>query len=132
MAIPWAALISPVTTIISSWMEKRQAKVQSELRINEAVTEAKIERLKTAQASDIAWETTSLAQAGIKDEIMMFVILTPMVACFIPGGAEIVKEGFQAMNESLPMYWEAAFMVVLGASFGVRKFIDFMTWKKGA
>lgn len=127
----WSILISPITSIISNWMEQRKAKQENKLLLATAVTQAKIKRMENQQQADIAWENTSLETAGIKDEVMMFVILAPMVLCFFPGGAQIVREGFSAMNESLPGYWEAAFMVVLGASFGVRKFVDFMSWKKG-
>lgn len=124
--------IGVVRDMLQGWRERKQAKLQHEIKVTEATTEAKIDRMKTRQEADIAWENTALVNAGIKDEIMMVIILAPMIMCFFPGGAEYVKKGFDAMRESLPWYWEWAFFIVLASSFGVRKFVDFMSIKKGA
>lgn len=126
------AIIKPVTTIVDGWQKRKTAKLENQIRLAEAVTTAKIDRVKTKQESDIAWENTALEKAGIKDEVVMIVILTPMIACFVPGGAPYVREGFMAMKESLPDYWIWAFYAVISVSLGVRKFIDFMGFKKGA
>lgn len=131
----WAAVgsffLEPVTTLVKGWVDRKKAKQSSEQRINEAATEAKIRRLETSQQGDIAWENTALNNSGIKDEVMMTVILTPMVMCFIPGGDAIVRAGFAAMNESLPAYWEAAFMATVAVSYGLRKWADLKQLSKG-
>lgn len=124
-------IVSPITTIITNYQKKKKAKLDSELRINEAKTNSTVKRLETGQQGDIAWENTALNNTGIKDEVMMVVILLPMVMCFFPGGAELVKTGFLAMKESLPDYWIHAFYALIGVSFGVKKWTDFMSIKKG-
>lgn len=91
--------------IVKGWQKKKLAKQESELKINEAVSEAKIDRLRTRQQADIKWEDTAQRLSGLKDELMMFVIITPMVICFVPGGAEYIKVGFAAMKEALPKEW---------------------------
>lgn len=122
--------VSPITDWFKGKQKMKQAQQQNDLDLARAVTVAKI---RAAEAGDLAitqWENTALENAGIKDEIMMFVILTPMVMCFFPGGAELVKAGFIAMEESLPEYWEYAFYATIGVSYGVRKLTDFMRFKK--
>ena len=131
MAVPWLNALPIAGTLIEGWQTRRQAKLDSEVRINQAVTDAKIKHMQDQQAADISWENTSLATAGIKDEVMMFIILAPMVACFLPGGAVVVKNGFAAMQAALPWYWEYGFLTVLAASFGVRKALDFIQIRRG-
>jgi len=116
------------------WVKGRQdrkmVKLSSELAIAEATTQAKIKRLEAGDLQAATWENTALENAGIKDEVMMTVILAPMVMCFFPGGAEVVSEGFEAMNRSLPGYWEYAFYATIGISYGIRKLSDFKTFTK--
>lgn len=124
-------LVGPVTSIVKGWQDRKKVKLENELAIAKATTEAKIARLRQSQTADIAWENTALDKSGIKDEVMMIVILTPMVMCFFPGGAELVREGFEAMNESLPPFWEKAFLATIAVSYGLRKFTDFKRERKG-
>ena len=136
MALPLLAIlgavISPIAKVVGNWQKKRLVKQEGAIAIAQAKVDATVKRLQNAQEGDIAWENTALAQTGIKDEIMMFVVLLPMVACFVPGGAKYIKEGFQAMNESLPAYWEYAFYATIGVSYGIRRVTDFFKIKKGA
>jgi len=126
-----AALISPITSIVSNWQKKKLLKQENEMAIAKASVDAKIRMLEKGQDADIRWENTALQQTGIKDEIMMFVVLTPMVMCFFPGGAELVRQGFVAMDESLPDYWQYAFYATIAVSYGLRKFTDFKSFMKG-
>lgn len=125
-------LISPATEALKGWQARKSAKLESDIAINKATTDAKIERIKTKQEGDLAWENTALVNAGIKDEVMMAVVLSPMVACFIPGLAPYIKEGFQVMNDTLPAYWEYAFYSTVGISYGLRKWTDFKSIMKGS
>lgn len=130
----WALLgnlISPVTQIIKGYQQKKQVKLENELAIATAVTTAKIQRMATKQDSDISWENTALSQSGLKDEAMFIIICTPLVMCFFPGGAAIVKEGFTAINETIPEFWQWAFMATVGVSYGLRKFTDLVGFMKG-
>lgn len=135
MALITAGIIGGVIQgglqVIRNWQEKKMAKQQGEIAIAKASTDAKIKRLQTREDGDIAWENTALVQTGIKDEVMMFVVLAPMIMCFIPGMEVYVQRGFQAMQESLPKYWEYAFYCTVAVSYGMRKWTDFMAIRKG-
>lgn len=120
-----------IGSLAKGWLNKKKAKQDGEIKIATAKAEAQAEDLKEKRANDFAWENTALANAGIKDEIMMLVILVPMVCCFIPPLRPWIRDGFLTMKEVLPSYWEYAFYTIIGVSFGVRKWIDFMQIKKG-
>ena len=124
-------LISPITQIIKGYQQKKQVKLENEMAIARAATNAKIERMQTKQESDISWENTALTQSGLKDEAMFIIICTPMVMCFFPGGAEVVAQGFTAINETIPEFWQWAFMATVGVSYGLRKFTDLVGFMKG-
>lgn len=134
MALPALGFISTIGNLIlapiKSWQQRKQAKLESDLRINEAKTEAKIERFKTGQQADIAWENTSITQSGWKDEWFTIVLSIPAILCFIPGMAVYVKSGFEALKNT-PEWYQWAFLVAIGSSFGYRKIADFMALKKG-
>lgn len=130
----WGILKSVVgagAEVAKGWQQRKKVKLENELAVAKATTEAKIERMKTRQEADIKWENTALVNTGIKDEVMMFVILAPMVMCFVPGGADVVREGFSAMKETLPEYWEYAFYATIGVSYGLKKWTDFKSIMKG-
>jgi len=126
-----STLAGPAKVWIEGWQTRKTIKTQNEARLAQAATEAKIRRLETAQEADIAWENTALNQSGIKDEVMMFIVCAPLVACFIPGGDQVVAHGFQAINENIPGWWVKAFFATLSVSYGIRKFQDVISFKKG-
>ena len=134
MTFPVFGLLKTVGDLIAepikNWQRRKQARIESDLRINEAKTEAKIERLKTGQQADIAWENTSITQSGWKDEWFTVVLSIPAILCFIPGMAEYVQAGFNALRDT-PEWYQWAFLVAIGSSFGYRKIADFMALKKG-
>lgn len=124
--------ITAVAQIAKLWLEKKVVKQQGEIEVAKTATEGKIKRLQTREEGDIAWENTALINTGIKDEIMMFVILLPMVLCFFPTTRPWIEDGFRAMRETLPTYWEYAFYSLIAVSFGLRKWIDVKSIMKGA
>ncbi len=126
------AALGPLGTIIEGWQKRKTAELENKLKLAEAATLAKINYMERQQQADIAWENTALAQTGIKDEVMMAVVLIPMLMCFFPGGAALVKQGFTAMKESLPGYWEYAFYATIAVSYGIRKFVDIKSIANGA
>lgn len=135
MALPVIGFIETLGNLflgpIKSWQARKTAKLESDLKINEAKTEAKIARLKTGQQADISWENTSITQSGWKDEWFTIVLSVPAILCFIPGMAEYVRAGFDALRQT-PDWYQWAFLVAIGSSFGYRKIADFMALKKGA
>ena len=111
--------------IVDSIKQKRDIAAQ-EVKQNQALSAAlataKIRRIQTQQDAEISWEQTALQNAGIKDDVMMFVIVTPMVLCFIPGMAPYIRDGFTAIDQTVPAWWQAAFGATVAVSYGLKKF----------
>ena len=123
-------LLSPVTNIITGWQKRKSAKLTSDLKINEAKTDAKIDKIKTGQSADIAWEQTQIDKSGWKDEYWTIVLSIPAILCFVPGMVEHVRAGFDALG-GMPGWYQWMLGIAVGAAFGYRKIADFMSLKKG-
>lgn len=117
------ALIGPITSIVGNWQKKKLQKQESELKIAEATTNAKIRRLETAQDAEIDWNLKALDKSGWKDEWFTILLSIPAIMCFIPGLDVYVTAGFNALKET-PEWYRVCFLVAVAASFGYRKIVD--------
>jgi len=123
-------LFKPISDLVTGWQKRQQAKLESDLRINEAKTQGMEARLRTGQEADIAWENTSITNSGWKDEWFTVVLSIPAIMCFIPSMAKYVSDGFDALKGT-PERYQWAFLVAVASSFGYKKIADFMALKKG-
>ena len=127
-------LITPLTAIagpvVTEWQERKSAKLTSELRVVEAVTDAKIEKVKTAQSADIAWENLSITNSGWKDEFLLIIFSVPLVMSFIPGLQPFVAAGFVVLDNT-PLWYQSALGVMIASAYGVKKFTNVMHMRKG-
>ena len=127
-------IISPITAIagpvVTEWQERKSAKLNSELRVSEAVTEAKIEKVRSAQTADIAWENLSITNSGWKDEFLLIIFSVPLVMSFIPGLQPFVAAGFVVLDNT-PLWYQSALGVMIASAYGVKKFTDVMHLRKG-
>ena len=127
-------IISPNTAIagpvVTEWQERKSAKLNSELRVSEAVTEAKIEKVRSAQTADIAWENLSITNSGWKDEFLLIIFSVPLVMSFIPGLQPFVAAGFVVLDNT-PLWYQSALGVMVASAYGVKKFTDVMQMRKG-
>lgn len=95
--------------------ELKLKKLQGKIDLATARTQAKIAQ----QQHSGNWEMAQIANSGIKDEIVLFVILIPYVGAFIPGVQDYVLVGFQYL-EQMP-YWAIGLTVTIFlAIYGIR------------
>lgn len=106
-AIP---IVGDLIEMGSTWLKGKNER----LRVKE---EAKAKVLQSQVEHKEAWELTALQGAGWKDEYLTVLISIPLIACFIPGGAQWVVEGFDAL-QGTPDWYPSLLMVVFGATFG--------------
>ena len=121
---------TPITQIVTEWQKRKAVKLEGDIAITKAKTEANIDKIKTGQSADIAWEVTSLDQSGWKDEYWTIVLSIPMIMCFIPGLVEYVVQGFEALQKT-PEWYRYAIGIAISSAFGVKTFANFMKLKKG-
>lgn len=134
--IPIPAILTGIFSMAGDWLKGRRelkaVKLEGEIALARAKTVAQITLMADKQAADVAWENLSITNSGWKDEWFTLLLSIPIIMCFIPGGAQYVQAGFSALNESTPEWYQWAFLVAVGSSFGVRKLTDFMSLRKGA
>ena len=121
---------APITQVVTGWQARKTVKLEGDLAVAKAVTDARIEKVKIGQAADIAWEKTSLDQSGWKDEYWTIILSIPMVMCFIPGLVIYVERGFMVLQET-PEWYRYVIGVAIGSAFGVKSVANFMKLKKG-
>ena len=121
---------TPITQVVTGWQKRKAVKLDGDIAITKAKTEANIDKIKTGQSADIAWEVTSLDQSGWKDEYWTIVLSIPMIMCFIPGLVEYVVQGFEALQKT-PEWYRYAIGIAISSAFGVKTFANFMKLKKG-
>lgn len=133
MPFPFIPIIGDLLGIGRDWLEGqrkiKQATIEGKLKVTEARTAAVIRLAETGQQLDAAWELKSLENSSWKDEWFVILLSIPMVLCFIPGGADVVRAGFTSLQESTPDWYQYAFLVAVASSFGFKKLTEIMDRK---
>ena len=103
-------LVSPITNLFAKRSDNKTAvKIQN------------IARIVNAEDQLAEWERVQ-AESGIhswKDEFWTIILSIPAIGCFIPGGAEIMVEGFKAL-ELMPEFYQYWLGVAVLTAFGIR------------
>jgi hypothetical protein len=122
------AILSIVPNIIGGvadhFKDKRalkKAQVEGEMAIKKAIVEANVQKVLNGQAAEIEWskEMAKASATSWKDEWFTIVLSIPAIMSFVPGLAPYVELGFHALAIT-PDWYQGAFLVAIGASFGVR------------
>ena len=113
--------LGPVANLAGSWLQGKADKnaAAAQLKLVEAESKAKI--LLSKETSTADWERIMAegTQSSIKDEVVTFAVLIPVILCFIPGMEELVSRGFQQL-EQMPQWYQYSLGTIVAASFGTR------------
>jgi hypothetical protein len=112
------ALIGPIASLASSWMNSKVEKVKADGQAKVAQARAKAEKVATGE---VAWEK-SMADStdnSWKDEFALIVLLLPAILVFIPSMTEYVRVGFEVLN-TLPEWYQYLLFIAISASFGIK------------
>lgn len=117
----FTALIGPLASLASSFMEGQVEKQKAKTKIAQTEAEAKAEVMRTAATHDSKWELimAESTKTSIKDEIVTVIVLIPVVLVFIPGMEDVVKNGFDRLNE-LPDWYQYLVFLVCSAALGIK------------
>jgi len=115
------ALIGPIASLAGSWLESKAEQTKAKGAVARAKAEAEAEVMKTAATHDSKWELimAQSTQTSIKDEIVTVIVLIPVVLVFIPGMEDVVKNGFDRLNE-LPDWYQYLVFLVCSAALGIK------------
>lgn len=117
----WTALIPAISNLAGSWLEGQVEQKKAETKTKVAKAEAEAEVMKTAATHDSKWELIMAegTKGSWKDELVTIVVLIPVILVFIPGMEEVVKNGFDRLNE-LPDWYQYLVFLVCSAALGIK------------
>ena len=115
------ALIGPISELAGSFMQSQIEKQKAKATLAQTKAAAEAEIMKTAATHDSKWEIIMAqgTQNSWKDELVTVVILNPTILVFIPGMEDIVKNGFERLNE-LPEWYTYLLFLTVSAALGIR------------
>ena len=125
------ALIGPIANLAGTWFQNKieKTKADGQAKVAEAKARATVaEKVATGQ---VEWEG-KMADATVdswKDEFALVVLLAPAILVFIPGMEDIVKNGFQRLNE-LPEWYTYLLFLTVSAALGIRGLDKFKNVRK--
>ena len=120
------ALIGPIADLAGTWMSGKVAekKDQSATKVAKAQAEAVVMQKKATGEIDWDLEMAKGSQSSWKDEWLTILFSIPLILAFIPGMEDLVRNGFQQL-EQMPEWYQYSLGVIVAASFGVRSATKF-------
>ena len=121
-----AALIGPIADLAGTWMSGKveEKKAQSATKVAKAQAEAIVMQKKATGEIDWDLEMAKGSQSSWKDEWLTILFSIPLILAFTPGMEDIVRNGFQQL-EQMPEWYQYSLGVIVAASFGVRSATKF-------
>ena len=115
------AILGPIAMLAGSWLDAKTTKQAAEAKLKLTEAEAKAKILLSEKTSVADWERIMAegTQNSWKDEVVTLIVLIPVVLCFVPGFEDVVKTGFERLNE-LPEWYQYLVYVVCLAAVGIR------------
>lgn len=118
-------LLGSVPQAIADYLKVRQETKSAErlrkMEYEDALHKRRLELISQGLAADANWETEFARQAATswKDEYTLLVVSIPAVMAFIPGLAQYVKAGFEALGET-PAWYQLMLITLFFATVGIR------------
>ena len=120
------ALIGPIADLAGTWMSGKveEKKAQSATKVAKAQAEAIVMQKKATGEIDWDLEAIKGSASSWKDEWLTILFSIPLILAFIPGMEDLVRNGFQQL-EQMPEWYQYSLGVIVAASFGVRSATKF-------
>lgn len=119
------SLFGAGTDAIKGWSERKTMKAQHKINLEAVKQNHEITMAAAGQLADIQADVSTISQMSLtwKDEYLTLIFTIPAILAFIPGMADIVKDGFTALKET-PQWYQALLILVAASGLGLRKFVD--------
>jgi len=113
--------LTPLASLAGTWLESRAEQTKAKGAVAKARAEAESQAMLTAATHDSKWELimAQSTQSSIRDEIVTVIVLIPVVLVFVPGMEDVVKAGFDRLNE-LPEWYQGLVYVTCLAGLGLK------------
>ena len=116
------ALLGPIGSIASTWLEGRNEKIKAEAQTKVAIAKSKAEIASKQATGEIELQQSLTEQMGDswKDEAWTITIIGILVCCFLPFTQDYVKKGFEFLDASTPDWFTHIVIISVSASYGIR------------
>jgi hypothetical protein len=120
------AIIGPVASIVSNWLEGRNEKIKAETKVKVAKAEAEAVVLQRKAVGEIDWDLAqaTASESSWKDEWLTVVFTLPIIFLLF-GEEERVNNFFVALS-NCPEWYQYLLGTIVAASFGFRGAARFM------
>ena len=114
------ALIGPVVSLASTWMEGRIQKSKAKTEADVALKRAEAIVYEKKATAEIDWDLEAIkgSKESWKDEWLCILFSIPMILAFVPGMDGVVEKGFQQL-ELMPEWYQYSLGCIVAASFGI-------------
>ena len=124
------AILGPVGSIASTWLEGRNEKIKANTKVKVARAEAEASVMEKKATGEIDWDITQAkaSEGSWKDEWLTVVFTLPLILLLF-GEEERVNNFFLALS-NCPEWYQYMLGTIVAASFGFRGAAKFMGKKK--
>ena len=124
------AILGPLGSIASSWLEGRNEKIKANTRVKIAMAEAEATVMQKKAAGEIDWDVAQAkaSETSWKDEGLTVAFTLPLILLLF-GEEERVNNFFVALG-NCPEWYQYLLGTIVAASFGFRGAARFMGKKK--
>ena len=121
--IPLAGLL--LNGVFDFFKHRGQRKLiqrQGELKIKQAETKAKIQRIASADTAATTMDILSANNRGWKDDYLLLIVTIPLILSFMPFMVPYVIQGFNALKQ-VPDWYMWVLLGVFIDTFGFRRIL---------
>tara|TARA_R100000008_G_scaffold83457_1_gene68915 strand:+ start:273 stop:656 length:384 start_codon:yes stop_codon:yes gene_type:complete len=120
------AILGPVGSIASTWLEGRNEKIKANTKVKVARAEAEASVMEKKATGEIDWDITQAkaSEGSWKDEWLTVVFTLPLILLLF-GEEERVNNFFLALS-NCPEWYQYMLGTIVAASFGFRGAAKFM------
>jgi hypothetical protein len=128
----FTSILSPLSSLASSWSERRTTKLKGKIKLEEAKWDLKVARVKS-KAQEVMIENTrdfdydlqvlKNRNNTIADEIIICLWVVVFALHFIPSTQGLMASGWEAMgyHDSLPWWFEFGMVGILVSTLGLMR-----------
>jgi hypothetical protein len=123
-------VLGPVIELVKGVIDNRAKAKERAQEIDGALQTKKLEQISKADDYAQAFRLAQIQTAGWRPSFWTIVLATPVVMCFVPGLAQYVQQGFDALKTSTPVWFQYYLGMAISGAFGYQVVDKVYEWWK--